>query len=801
MIFDEQYQTADSEFMPMLSVEDDLEKLKSIKPEDINGEIPVLPLRNTVLFPGVVMPISIGREKSIKCIKAANKGNKYVVVLSQKEGNSEDLEVHNLYTKGCLARVLRMLNTPDGNLTAIIQGVERVEIKEFVSEEPYIKATVSILEDILAKKSDDLNLIIKSIRETSKQIIELSHNIPNEANFVLKNIKDNLFLLNFITSNIDSEVKVKQEIFEENNVFKRAEKVLEVLTEKLKIAEIRNQVHTKARIDIDKQQREFYLNQQLKTIQEELGAENPENAINQLIERSAKKKWNEHTKQIFDKEIQRLRRMNPASADYSVHFNYVETLIDLPWNESSEDNFDLKNVQKVLDEDHYGLEKVKERIIEHLAILKLKGDMKAPILCFVGPPGVGKTSLGKSIATALKRKYVRMALGGLHDEAEIRGHRKTYIGAMPGKIIQGIKKAGTDNPVYILDEIDKVGKDFRGDPSSALLEVLDPEQNNTFQDNYIETEFDLSKVLFIATANSLQTMQPALLDRMETIELSGYSVEEKVQIAKKYLIPEKTAEYGITLKQFKINEETIQFVIANYTRESGVRELGRVLGSVLRKVAKKVAMGEKAQVIINKAFILSELGKAKYNNEEDIQITQSGVVIGLAWTPVGGDILHIEANKSSGSGKLLLTGNLGDVMKESATTALSYLRANAKELKLKEEDFSKYDFHIHVPEGAIPKDGPSAGITMLTVLASVLTNKKVKPKLAMSGEITLRGKVLPVGGIKEKILAAKRAGITHIILSEQNKKDVEEINAQYIRQVEFSYVQQMRDVLKTSLHI
>jgi ATP-dependent Lon protease len=800
MQFDDNFSSfAEPDFVPILSIDEDAEKLRNINVKDIEDEIAVLPLRNTVLFPSVVMPITIGRERSVKAVKEAHRDNKLIMVVSQKDSQIEDPEIEHLNEKGTIAKILRTLQMPDGSTTAIIQGVSRAAVLHFNNEGKYLKAKVKQLLDEDIEDESNLKVHIEAIRDTAIKIIEFSPNIPNEASFVIKNINNHEHLLHFIIGNIDAEMNKKQEILEIDSIEARANKVFEILKERLMLAEVKNQIHSKVRNDIDKQQREFFLNQQLKTIHEELGNDNPDNAINALSEKAAKMKWSENVKAHFDKELNKLRRINPAAADYSTHFNYLETILDLPWNQSSKDNFDLKNAKKILDNEHFGLDKIKDRIIEHLAVLKLKGDMKAPILCFVGPPGVGKTSLGKSIAHALGRKYIRMALGGLHDEAEIRGHRKTYIGAMPGRILQNLKKASTNNPVFVLDEIDKVGKDFRGDPSSALLEVLDPEQNSTFHDNYIDTEFDLSKVMFIATANSLQGIQPALLDRMEIIELSGYSVEEKVEIAKRHIVSLKATEHGLKPKQVKFNEESIQYLISHFTRESGVRELGRIIGSCVRKAARKVAQQEAKNVTINIDFIKKELGKNKFENDDYLKIDKPGVAIGLAWTPVGGDILYIESNKSTGNGKLTLTGNLGDVMKESATTALSFLKSNMEIFNLKEEDFTKQDFHIHIPEGAIPKDGPSAGITMLTVLASVLTEKPIRPYLAMSGEITLRGKVLPVGGIKEKILAAKRSGIHEIILCEKNRRDVDEINQDYISELKFIYVSEMKEVLTIAL--
>jgi ATP-dependent Lon protease len=788
----------ESEFMPIISVDEDDEPHSG---EDLPELVPVLALKNTVLYPGIVIPITVGREKSMKAVRKAHDTNKQIAVLAQREIETEDPGVNDLYKVGTMARILKILKMPDGSITAILQGRSRINLIQMDSVDPYMLARVKSRNYIPAGSKIEFEAIIGSIRDLAEKIIKLSPNIPSEAVVMIRNIKSDIHLLGFIASNLGIDNVKKQELLEIEQLDSLANEVFKMMHNELQMLEIKSQLESKVRVDIEKQQRDYFLNQQLKTIQEELGQNPQESEIRSLVERSKKKKWSKTVQDTFDREIAKVRRINPQVAEYSLQLNYLELLLDLPWEHYTKDNFDLKNVQKVLDEDHHGLEEVKDRILEHLAVLKLKGDMKAPILCLVGPPGVGKTSLGKSIARALKRKFIRMSLGGLHDESEIRGHRKTYIGAMPGRIIQSVKKAGASNPVFILDEIDKVGKDFRGDPSSALLEVLDPEQNSTFYDNYLELEYDLSKVMFIATANSLNTIQPALLDRMEIINISGYSTEEKIEIAKKHLIPRQRKEHGLKPTDVKLKDDVLREMAESYTRESGVRSMDRRLASVMRYVAKKVAMEEKYNTSISKAQLAEILGPDRIDPTLYTEVHSSGVAIGLAWTKVGGDILFIESSLSPGKGKLTLTGNLGDVMKESATTALSFIKAHGDVLGIDAATFESTDIHIHVPEGAIPKDGPSAGITMLTALASAFKKKPVKSHLAMTGEITLRGKVLPVGGIKEKVLAAKRAGIRQIILSAANKKHVDQIKPEYVQGVKFIYVEKMEEVLQQALDI
>jgi len=785
----------DTEFFPLMSQQDEEEMNNEETPETLA----ILPLRNTVLFPGVVIPITVGRDKSIKLIKEAYKGNKIIGVVSQKDVSIEDPTFEQLNTVGTVANIIKLLQMPDGNTTVIIQGKQRFSLIEEVQNEPYIKAVVKKFEEQKHKADKEFKTLIASIREMSAQIIQLSPNIPSEASIALKNIESNSFLINFISSNMNAEMADKQKILEMGKLQERAQKVMELLMVELQMLELRNQIQSKVRTDLDKQQRDYFLNQQLKTIQEELGGNSADLEFDALQERAKKKKWTKAVAAHFDKELDKLGRMNPAAPDYSVQLNYLELLLDLPWSEFTKDNFDLKRAQRILDKDHFGLEKVKQRIIEYLAVLKLKQNMKAPILCLVGPPGVGKTSLGKSIAKALGRKYVRMALGGIRDEAEIRGHRKTYIGAMPGRIISSIKKAGADNPVFVLDEIDKVGTDHRGDPSSALLEVLDPEQNNAFYDHYVEMDYDLSNILFIATANSLSTIQPALLDRMEIIEVNGYTIEEKIEIAKKYLLPKQKENHGLQTKDITLKPALIEKVIEDYTRESGVRGLEKKVGSLVRGVATKIAMEETYDPNLSPEDVERILGAPIYDKDLYEGNEVAGVVTGLAWTSVGGDILFIESSLSPGKGKLTLTGNLGDVMKESAVIALAYLRAHAAEFGIEYTLFDNWDVHVHVPAGATPKDGPSAGVTMLTALTSAFTQRKVKQHLAMTGEITLRGKVLPVGGIKEKILAAKRANIKEIILCKSNRKDILEIKESYIKDLKFHYVSEMSEVIELAL--
>lgn len=784
------------DFVPLFSLEEEDEAKQG---EVFPDTMPILPLKNTVLFPGIVTPITIGRDKSIRAVQKAYEDNRLVGVLSQKDIKIESPTARDLYRVGTIARILKLLKMPDGSTTAILQGRKRFQLDDMVTEDPYMIGEISTLEYEQPKNKLEFKAMLSSIRDAAKQIIELSPQIPSEAVVMLKNISNDNFLLNFIASNLGIKIEEKQRILEISNLKEKSNRILEHMDSELQLLELKDQIEAKVRNDIEKQQRDYFLSQQLKTIQEELGQNPQEEEINGLIIRAHKKKWPKNVEEVFLREINKLRRVNPQVAEYAIGLNYLETILDLPWLEFTKDNFDLKKVNDVLDKDHYGLSKVKERILEHLAVLKLKGDMKAPILCLVGPPGVGKTSLGNSIAKALKRKYVRMSLGGLHDEAEIRGHRKTYIGAMPGRIVQSLKKAKSGNPVFILDEIDKVGKDFRGDPSSALLEVLDPEQNTTFHDNYLEVEYDLSKVLFIATANSLSTIQPALLDRMEIIEIAGYSLEEKVEIAKRHLIPEQRKEHGLKPGHVKITDKALIRIIQSYTAESGVRSLAREIGSVMRSVAKKVAMEEAYEVTVKPEHIHGILGPTKYDAEVYKEKQEPGVAIGLAWTSVGGEILFIEVSLNKGNGKLQLTGNLGDVMKESASTALSYIKAHTTLLGIEPEVFDRTDIHVHVPEGAIPKDGPSAGVTMITAITSAFLGKPVKPYLAMTGEITLRGKVLPVGGIKEKILAAKRAGLKEVLLCRENEKHVLEIESEYIKGLTFRYVDRMDEVIEAAI--
>jgi ATP-dependent Lon protease len=785
----------DSEFFPLMSTEDEEE----MNNEQLPDVLAILPLRNTVLFPGVVIPITVGRDKSIKLIRDANKGNRMIGVVAQQDVGIEDPNFSQLNKVGTIALIIKMLQMPDGNTTVILQGKKRFVLKDEVQSEPYIKATVEPFYETKIKEDKEFKAMVSSIKDMAMNIIQLSPNIPSEAGIAIRNIESTSFLINFISSNMNADMAAKQRLLEVASLRERINLVLEHLTLDLQMLELKNQIQSKVRVDLDKQQRDYFLNQQLKTIQEELGGNSPDLEIDSLRQRAVKKKWAKEVKDHFAKELEKLARTNPAAADYSVQINYLELLLDLPWNEFTKDNFDLKRAQKVLDKDHFGLDKVKQRIIEYLAVLKLKRDMKAPILCLVGPPGVGKTSLGKSIAKALGRKYVRMALGGIRDEAEIRGHRKTYIGAMPGRIIQSVKKAGAANPVFILDEIDKVGNDFRGDPSSALLEVLDPEQNSTFYDHYVEMDFDLSNVMFIATANSLSSIQPALLDRMEIIEVNGYTIEEKIEIAKQHLVPKQREAHGLKLKDIALKSDILEKIIVDYTRESGVRSLEKKIGSVVRGVAKNIAMEEPYNPAVNKKDIEKILGAPIFDKDLYEGNDVAGVVTGLAWTSVGGDILFIEASLSPGKGRLTLTGSLGDVMKESVTIALAYLRAHAGYFDINPKLFDLWDVHVHVPAGATPKDGPSAGITMLTALVSAFTQRKVKPNLAMTGEITLRGRVLAVGGIREKILAAKRANIKEIILCKSNQKDILEIKEDYIKDLNFHYVTDMRDVIKLAL--
>lgn len=786
---------AESEFIPLITQEEE----DKMNQQEFPEELPILPLRNNVLFPGVVIPITVGRDKSIKLIQDANKGSKIIGVVSQRNQELETPEFKDLHEIGTVAQIIRMLKMPDGSTTAIIQGKRRFVVDEPVQTEPYFRAKVSYITEVVYNKADKhLKVLHQSIKNQALQIIKDSPNIPSEASFAIGNIESPTFLLNFIASNMNADVSKKQQILKETDYRRKGYKILEHLNEEAQMLKMQFEIQSKVKRDIDRQQREYFLNQQMRQIQEELGDNPQAQEVEDMAKRASKKKWTEKVAKIFDKELMKLQRMNPQGAEYTVQLNYLDMLLELPWGEFSKDNLDLKRAEKILNRDHFGLEDVKRRILEYLAVLKLKNDMKSPILCFYGPPGVGKTSLGKSIADALGRKYVRMSLGGLHDEAEIRGHRKTYIGAMPGRIIQNLKKAEKANPVFVLDEIDKLGHSNHGDPSSALLEVMDPEQNKEFYDNYIETEFDLSKVMFIATANSLSTIQGPLSDRMEIIEVNGYTVEEKIEIAKNHLIPKQLKEHGITKKEFAVDKKVLEHVIENYTNESGVRGLDKMVAKLVRNRARQIAMEEKFDVKLEVKELAKVLGigraKTKYNNNEI-----AGVVTGLAWTSVGGDILFIESSITKGKGKLTLTGNLGDVMKESAVIALEFLKAHSSWLNLNQEVFDNYNVHIHVPEGATPKDGPSAGITMLTSLASLFSQRKVKKNLAMTGEITLRGEVLPVGGIKEKVLAAKRASIKEIILCEQNRKDIEDIKESYLEGLKFHYVSTMKEVLDLAL--
>ncbi|MEM9671357.1 MAG: endopeptidase La [Bacteroidota bacterium] len=765
------------------------------------SELSILPIRNTVLFPGVVIPITVGRKKSIKLVKQAyNEGNRLIGVIAQKDNQAEDPDTSEVYKVGTVAKIIKVLVLPDGNTTIIIQGKKRFKVSSFVRDEPYMVAEVKYLEEKFpTRKTKQLQALVQSLKEAAAKILRLNPEIPQEAQQALDNIESPSFLTHFLSSNINVEVKDKQKLLEINNGVERAKLLLEYMLKDIQLLEIRHEIHSKVHSDIDQQQRDYFLRQQMKVLQDELGDGGLDQEVEKMRLRGDKKKWPDAVADHFNKELDKLLRMNPAAAEYPLTFNYVEFLLDLPWQDYTKDNFDLKRAQRILDRDHYGLDKVKDRIIEYLAVLKLKNDMKGPILCLYGPPGVGKTSLGKSIASALNRKYARMSLGGVSDEAEIRGHRKTYVGAMPGKIIQNIKKAKSANPVYILDEIDKVRSDFRGDPSSALLEVLDPEQNNAFLDNYLEVDYDLSNVLFIATANSLDTIHPALRDRMEIIDISGYTLEEKVEIAKRHLIPKQRKEHGLTGSDISFDKKAIVRIIEDYTRESGVRNLERKIATVIRNMAKSVAMEEDYSKKITEAEVRRILGAPVFDKESYQNNDIPGVVTGLAWTQAGGEILFIESSLSRGKGKLTLSGQLGNVMKESAMTALSYLKSKADELGIHYKVFESYDLHVHVPAGAVPKDGPSAGITMLTAMASVYTQRKVKSKLAMTGEITLRGKVMPVGGIKEKILAARRAGVKEIILCQKNQKDIEEIDVRYIKGLKVHFVDRVSEVLDLAL--
>ncbi len=785
-----------ADFLPIMGDEKELLNDNMQIPDTL----PILPLRNTVLFPGVIIPINIGRDKSLKLIKDSYRQSALIGVVAQKDTNTENPDINDLYQIGTVASILKILEMPDGTTTAIIQGKRRFLLEDILYDDPYHVGKISLKKEEGVPENDpEYNAIAESLKDMASKIVKYSSHIPNEAGFALKNIESMLFLINFISSNTDVDYQNKQELLEIDNLKQRAIKLLEILSKQVSLLELKNDIQKKVKMDIDKQQREYFLHQQMKTIQDELGGNPTDEEIKELEELAETKEWNGNVREIFNKELNKLKRLNPSSPDYSVQSNYLREMLDLPWNHLSEDNLDLEHARQVLDADHFGLEKVKERILEYLAVLKLKADMKSPILCLYGPPGVGKTSLGKSVARALNREFVRMSLGGLHDESDIRGHRKTYIGAMPGRILQSIKKAGTSNPVFILDEIDKVGNDFRGDPQSALLEVLDPEQNGSFHDNFLDIDYDLSKVMFIATANDLSTIAGPLRDRMEIIEVTGYLMEEKREIAKRHLIPKQLENHGITAGHVTIPDEIIDLIIEKYTRESGVRSLDMTIAKIMRHVARKVAMNKKFTITLDENKVKEYLGSPIFSREEYQGNELPGVVTGLAWTAAGGEILYIESSYSKGKGHLSLTGNLGEVMKESATLALEYIKSHAKEIGIDEKMFEENDIHVHVPAGAVPKDGPSAGITMVTALVSALTGRKVKKAIAMTGEITLRGKVLPVGGIREKILAAKRAGIKEIILCSENKKDIDDIKKEYLKGLKFHYADHIKEVLETAL--
>jgi ATP-dependent Lon protease len=787
----------DLDFMPIIPLnESDNENLNDI---EIPKELPVLPLRNTVLFPGVVLPITVGRDKSIKAVNDAYKADKLIGVLAQKDSSIEDPGVLDLEDVGTVARIIKLIKMPDGGTTVILQGKRRFKVGAVTAEDPYFKAQVVLLQEEEAPKEQDFEAYVSNIKDLASQIIQLSPNIPSEASIILKNIENPSFLIHFISSNLNTELHEKQQLLEIHHIKSRADLLMQLLQRELQFAELKNKLTNRTKTELDKQQREYFLQQQLKSIKDELGGDSNEREVKEMIKKAEGKKWPAAAKDLFRKGVERLERMHPSTPDYSVVYNHLDLMLELPWEDYTEDSYDLKKAKKILDHDHYGMDRVKERILEYLAVLKLKGDMKSPILCFVGPPGIGKTSLGRSIANAIGRKYVRISLGGLHDESEIRGHRKTYIGAMPGRILQSLRKIKSSNPVMILDEIDKTGSDFRGDPSSALLEVLDPEQNHTFYDNYLEMEYDLSKVLFVATANDINAIPPALRDRLEIIDLSGYAVEEKVEIARRHLVPKQKEAHGLLPMNFKIADKVLEKVIQDYTRESGVRELDRQLASIMRYQAKEFATKGKLKAQLTQTDVEKVLGKSRYSNDLYKVANMAGVAVGLAWTYVGGDILFIETSLSDGKGELKLTGNLGNVMKESAMTAYTYLQANARKYDIDPEIFNKKTLHVHVPEGAVPKDGPSAGVTMMSAMASAFTGKRVKPYLAMTGEITLRGQVLPVGGIKEKILAAKRAGLKEIILCWQNEKDVREIDSSFIKGLKFNFVKTMQQVLELAL--
>ncbi len=785
----------ESEFFPLLSDEDEQKIDKEKNPE----VLPILPLRNTVLFPGVIIPITVTRARSIKLIKEAETNNKIIGVVSQKDSKIELPQVSDLNKIGTVAQILKVLKMPDGNITAVIQGRKRFELDEMIETDPYYKAKIKDYVELKPYSDKEFDALVSSVKDLALKIIDESPNIPNEASIAIKNIKSSSFVINFVSSNMSISMLNKQYLLEEIDLKKRAIKVLELLSKELQMLEMKNEIQSKVRTDLDQQQREYFLHQQMKAIQEELGGSGSGKEIEEMQSIASKKKWSKLVQEAFEKELKKLQRMNPSMSDYSVQRSYLELILDLPWNEYTNDDFDLSKANKILNRDHFGLEEVKKRIIEHLAVLKLKGDMKSPIICLYGPPGVGKTSLGKSIAEALGRKYQRVSLGGLRDEAEIRGHRKTYIGAMPGRIIKAIKKAESSNPVFVLDEIDKVTRDSHGDPSSALLEVLDPEQNEQFHDNYLELEYDLSKVLFVATANSLSTIQPALRDRMEIIEISGYTIEEKVKIAQKHLLPRQLKAHGVGKSKLILSDTILEKIVDQYTRESGVRGLEKMISKMIRYAAKSIALEEEYVINADTKTVELVLGPPKFDRDRFLDNSIPGVVTGLAWTSVGGDILFIESSLSKGKGQLSITGNIGKIMKESATLSLEFLKANSESYEIDSKLFQENNVHIHVPEGATPKDGPSAGITMFTSLVSAFTKRLVKDKIAMTGEITLRGKVLPVGGIKEKLLAAKRSGIKEIILSKQNEKDVKVINKQYLKDMTFHYVDNMHDVISIAL--
>lgn len=787
---------SDAELIPLMTPEDEEEMNR----EELPPSLPILPLRNTVLFPGVVIPISAGRDKSIKLINDANAGDKIIGVVAQINEAVEDPTKNDIHKIGTVAQILRVLKMPDGNVTVILQGKKRFEIDAVTSERPYLRASIKEVEEKRPGKHDtEFSAIVESIKEAAVQIVKENPNLPSESTFAIRNIESHSFLINFVSSNLNLTVPEKQSLLVKNVLKERALETLRYMNIELQKLALKNDIQSKVRSDLDQQQREYFLHQQIKTIQEELGGVSYEQEIEEMRAKGREKKWDEKVAKHFEKEISKMQRMNPQSPDFGIQRNYLELFLELPWNEYSKDQFDLKRAQKILDRDHFGLDDVKKRIIEYLAVLKLRNDMKSPIICLTGPPGVGKTSIGRSIAEALGREYVRISLGGLRDEAEIRGHRKTYIGAMPGRIIQSLKKAGTSNPVFVLDEIDKLSNSNHGDPSSALLEVLDPEQNKAFHDNFLEMGYDLSKIMFIATSNNMNTIQPALRDRMEVIKMAGYTIEEKIEIAKNHLLPKQLKEHGLTSKDLTVGKKQLEKIVEGYTRESGVRGLENKIAQVIRHAAKSVAMEEEYNKKLTDEDIVAVLGAPRMERDKYESNEVAGVVTGLAWTSVGGDILFIESLISAGTGKMTMTGNLGTVMKESATIALEYIKSNAEFLKLNPEIISKNNIHIHVPEGATPKDGPSAGIAMLTSLYSLYTQKRVKKNLAMTGEITLRGKVLPVGGIKEKILAAKRAGIKEIILCAENKVDVDEIKAEYLAGLKFHYVKEMSEVLEIAI--